>query len=107
MNAGSPGRRDGLTRPGFVLSTLLLFILVSCAPAPVRLEVAAGTPCRYRTERAGFTGKGLAAYAPTWRGRRALILAGPNSSYRCIGGAIYALQRAGVRRIKVPGVDLP
>jgi hypothetical protein len=84
--------------------------LAACAspqprPVPV-LEVAIGgsaeTGCRMVVEGRSLDAAEFQAYAASWpaRPRRAhLAAAGPDTPYRCIGGAIDILQRAGFREV--------
>jgi hypothetical protein len=90
------------------LALILAFPVVGCATstAPVEIRVEGGEAgCIVEAEGRSYTGETLAAWAPRWRGRGAIIRPGPDASYRCIGGTIFVLQRAGLRRIDTP--DLP
>jgi hypothetical protein len=41
----------------------------------------------------------IGASAPQWRGRALTVRTGSEIPFGCLGGAIFALQRAGARRV--------
>ena len=43
----------------------------------------------------------LLELAASWRGERAVIQADSDTPYKCIGGTIFTLQRAGLRDVEV------
>ena len=65
-----------------------------------------GNGCRFEaegqvlaSEDSEEAGRMLAEAAHAWRGRTATVLAGVDVPYKCFGGAIYALQRAGLSKV--------
>jgi hypothetical protein len=59
----------------------------------------AGAPCTAEIEGRRIAMRDLPAFARRWRGREAHVDGDVDTPYRCIGSAIYALQRAGFQRI--------
>ena len=83
-----------------------LALLAGCggppaAAAPIlELHVRGGSDgARCVTEAGGrrIADAALPALARDWRGREARMIFDVNVPYRCVGGVIYELQRAGVR----------
>jgi hypothetical protein len=56
-------------------------------------------PCVAEVEGRRIAMRDFPAFARRWRGREAHLEGDINTPYRCIGGLIYELQRAGFRRI--------
>jgi biopolymer transport protein ExbD len=78
--------------------------LASCAPAraiDIRISSAGSTPadCVAEVDGRRFSAAEFPALARQWRGREAHLSGDIDTPYRCIGSLIYALQRAGYRRI--------
>jgi hypothetical protein len=82
----------------------LTFASTACSTLPpeppVHLSFAmSGEECRFETEGRSMSLKALTAAASAWRRRGVHLDATPATPYKCLGGAIFALQRAGVKRI--------
>ncbi len=56
-----------------------------------------GAPCVTEAGGRRIATAELPALARNWRGREAMMVFDVNTPYRCVGGVIYELQRAGVR----------
>lgn len=74
------------------------------APATLTIGAAAGLECPVTVEGRTFSSTEDPAFEAELRrlaatGRRARVDGGPNTPYRCIGGAIYRAQRAGFSRV--------
>jgi hypothetical protein len=59
----------------------------------------AGAPCTAEVEGRPIAMRDFPAFARRWRGRDAQVRGDIDIPYRCIGGLIFELQRAGFRRI--------
>ena len=68
---------------------------------PVLLQVGGGgdRPCFARLEGRLISAQALEALGRRWRERGVQLAGDMSTPYRCMGGIIYALQRAGVERI--------
>jgi hypothetical protein len=67
---------------------------------PVHLSFGmAGEECRFETEERSMGIEALTAAAGAWRRRGVHLDATLATPYKCLSGAIFALQRAGVKRI--------
>jgi len=71
------------------------------APPPIQVvALPAGDGCRFQVEGRTYPGlESLTAAAPRWRGRRAVVSGGTDIPYKCVGGALFALQRAGLKPV--------
>ena len=69
-------------------------------PVEVRL-VRDGSRFGCRAEVAGkaLTEEALLAAARGWRERGARVVGTPETPYKCLGGTIFILQRAGIKRV--------
>lgn len=67
----------------------------------VNVSSAGATPADCVAEVGGrrISAAEFPAFARHWRGREAQLTMDINAPYRCVGAVIYALQRAGFRRI--------
>ena len=92
-----------MERPRLLLPALLCAVTGSGAakpaPPPIRvtLTMVAGE-CRLGAEGRALTLATLPAAARAWPQRGAFLKAGDEIPY-CFGGAVFALQKAGVKRI--------
>jgi hypothetical protein len=93
-----------MERPRQLLPALL-WAVTGCAaarpsPPPVRVTVTmVADECRLEAEGRSLTLATLPAAARAWRQRGAFLKAGTDTPYRCFGGALFALQKTGVKRI--------
>ena len=72
------------------------------APPAPRVNLSAevvGDECRFHADGQSMTLDELIVAADAWRRRGVHLDATVDTPYKCIGGAIFALQRAGVKRI--------
>ena len=68
-------------------------------PRPIRVAVQlVGEECRFVAQGRAMTIDELTTAARAWRGRRVVVNAYSNTPYKCVGGGIFALQRAGVKK---------
>jgi hypothetical protein len=87
------------------LIPLLALCAAGCArplaPPPVDVvAMAAGGDCRFQAEGRTYPDlQSLTAAARRWRGRRAQVKGGVETPYKCFGGALFALQRAGLEGV--------
>ncbi|HYI49174.1 MAG TPA: hypothetical protein VEX35_11995 [Allosphingosinicella sp.] len=58
-----------------------------------------GGRCTIQVEGRRIAERDFLAFARRWRGREAHIRGDPQTPYRCVGGVIFELQRAGFRQI--------
>jgi hypothetical protein len=82
-------------------AALALTALAGCAaPRPLSIVVhASGGQCRYSVADRTFTFDALMQAARHWRGRPLEVTVTGDAPYRCVGSAVFALQRAGAARI--------
>jgi hypothetical protein len=86
---------------GRLLRFGLLLPGACAAPSPPLAVVpyARDGACRYEAKGRSMSLDELVAAARAWRGRAVRCGGGLEAPYKCLGGAIFALQRAGVGRI--------
>jgi hypothetical protein len=94
------------------LPVLLLAALGACASQPPLVVRAAseGDACRAQIDGATFAPDELQGpRLRALRGRRLVVDADPDIPYRCMGGIVFMLQRAGfhIVSVRVNGVELP
>jgi len=69
-------------------------------PPPIHVSAElVGEECRLRAEGRPLTTDELTAAAGKWKGRSVILDMVGNTPYKCIGAAIFALQRSGVTGI--------
>jgi biopolymer transport protein ExbD len=81
-----------------------LLHLCGCAPAPPPLNIhvssdGGATQCVAELDGRRIAPESLGTLARRWRRREVHITGTIDTPYRCVGAAIYALQRAGFSRI--------
>lgn len=95
-------RRSARAGP-LVLLSCAVFV-AGCAPKRAMIVQAsspgeAGAPCAVEVEGQRIAMRDFPAFARRWRGREAHVRGDIDIPYRCIGGIIFELQRAGFQRI--------
>jgi hypothetical protein len=78
--------------------------IAGCASRPVLNVHVLGTgapdaPCRAEVDGQRILLAEFPAFVRRWRGRTAHVTSESNTAFRCFGGAIFALQRSGLKRI--------
>lgn len=94
------GRR--VARSVFLASLTLCAACATPMPPPPIVATASrnGDGCRVRIDGRAYPDfEAPTAAARAWRGRRAEVRGDIDTPYRCIGGAVFALQRAGIKRV--------
>jgi hypothetical protein len=99
-----PERRTEMPKMSPVRRSLPLGLLLAggCAESSPPLHVMPrfeSGECRYEAGARTLSLDELAVEARAWRGRAVRFDGGAETPYKCLGGAIFFLQRAGVRRI--------
>lgn len=84
--------------------TVPLLAIPACSTAPPQppIHVSAlvvGEECRLLADGRPMTIDAVTAAAQAWRGRTVRLDMNVTTPYRCFGAAVFALQRAGVKRI--------
>jgi biopolymer transport protein ExbD len=95
----APAAAIGLFAPAALAA---LAALAACATPAPPLTVAVhdvGGQCRYEADGRTLTLDSLLRAGRRWSGRSISVRADGNAPYRCIGAAIFALQRAGAARV--------
>ena len=88
---------------GGAIATVALLIGCAAQTPPLSARVSrAGDGCLVEVEGRRFdhptaTGDELLAFIETWPNRRAVLNMDPDTPYRCVGGTIFTLQRAGFK----------
>jgi hypothetical protein len=79
-------------------------LLAGSATAPaliVYAERAEGErACMIEVQRRRLSSDALLAVARRWPGRRAIVVTGSDTPYRCVGEVVFTLQRAGFEAIE-------
>ena len=85
---------------------LLLVVMpaaASCAsqsaPPLILHVVHEAEACRMEFEGRPVTEDELFIAARSWRGRTVRVVGDGHTPYKCLGGAVYAVQRAGVKKV--------
>jgi len=95
----------------------LLWAALACAsagcstrPPESRIALSIATvegECRFVAEGRSMSLEALTAAAAAWRRRGVYIAQTLETPYKCFGGAVFALQRAGVKKIGWPAEPPP
>lgn len=89
-----------MTRHALLCGLILVAGCTSPAAEQVRLEVGlTDGRCTVAVNGRSMPFDPDTADLRRWRGRHITLVGAPDIPYRCVGGLIFALQRAGVRRI--------
>ncbi len=87
------------------LAVLFGAVLVSSCASGRAMQVQTGWTgepggrCSIHVDGRPIAERDFLAFARRWRGRKAHIRGDPRTPYRCVGGVIFELQRAGFREI--------
>lgn len=84
-----------------LIACVLLPACVSRPPLLVDVSRDGEEGCIVRVDQRQLGSEELLEYARTRRGGKAIVRADQDSPWRCIGGAIFTLQRSGLRILDV------
>jgi len=75
--------------------------MLAASPSTPLIVAVGGPPCTIELNGSPIASEALPSAISKLKGRRrgAVVRHGPNTPYRCIGGAIFNIQRARVTRI--------
>jgi hypothetical protein len=85
--------------PFLVVVTLAASCARQSAPPVILYLVRQAETCRVELDGHPVTQDQLLVAARSWRGRVVRIEYGKNTPYKCIGGTIFTVQRAGVEKV--------